>query len=275
MATSSKPLVLPETYTGEGEWSQWICHFENVAAVNDWDDDKKLLWLKVRLTGRAQKAFQRLSDTASASYKEAKKALKERFEPASRKGLYQAEFQTRRKRKTEGWAEFAEDLKIIVDKAYPDLQDEAREQMALTHYLSQIDNPQVAFAVKQQKPDNLDSAVSTTLEMESYLVSKSTTLSNTVAVVESEATHTTDEGAEAVGAVNTATGLMKELLERMEKLETEVSAAKERTGPKPRGLQQRRQGGNGRRSDITCWSCGGPGHFARDCQKTGNGRPLA
>ena len=56
MATSLKPLVLPETYTGEGEWSQWICHFENVAAVNGWDDDKKLLWLKVRLTGRAQKA---------------------------------------------------------------------------------------------------------------------------------------------------------------------------------------------------------------------------
>ena len=94
--------------------------------------------------------------------------------------------------------------------------------MAFTHYLSQIDNPQVAFAVKQQKPDNLDSAVSTTLEMESYLASKSTTVSSTVPVVESEATPTTDEGAEAVGARNTATGLMKELLERMEKLETSL-----------------------------------------------------
>lgn len=142
-----------------------------------------------------------------------------------------------------------------------------------TSYWSQIDNPQVAFAVKQQNPDNLDSAVSTTLEMESYLASKSTTVSSTVAVVESEATPTTDEGAETVGAVNTATGLMKELLERMEKLETEVSAAKERTGPKPRGLQQRRQGGNGRRSDITCWSCGGPGHFARDCHAEDGKRP--
>ena len=80
---TTKLLVLPETYTGEGEWSQWICHFENVAAVNGWDDDK-LLWLKVRLTGQAQKAFQRLSDTVSASYKEAKKALKVRFEPGSR-----------------------------------------------------------------------------------------------------------------------------------------------------------------------------------------------
>ena len=84
---ATKPLVMPETYAGEGEWSQWICHFENVAAVNGWDDDQKLLWLKVRLTGRAQTAFQRLSDIAGASYNEAKKALKERFEPASKKRL--------------------------------------------------------------------------------------------------------------------------------------------------------------------------------------------
>ena len=136
----TKPLVLPETYTGEGEWSQRICHFENVAIVNGWDDNKKLLRLVKGQTDWT--GAERLSDTASASYKEAKKA-QQRFKLASSKGLYKAEFQTRRKKKAEGWAEFVEDLKIIVDKAYPDLQDEAREQMALTHYLAQIENLQV------------------------------------------------------------------------------------------------------------------------------------
>ena len=103
--------------------------------------------------------------------------------------------------------------------------------MALTHYLAQIENPQVAFAVKQQKNQftNLDSVVSTTLEMESHLASK-----NTIAVVESEAMSTTmvtttNEGTEAIAAVDTKTGLMKELLQRMGKLETELSATKERT----------------------------------------------
>ncbi len=110
-------------------------------------------------------AFQHLSDDTRASYGQAKEALKARFEPPSRKDLYKAEFQSRRKKRAESWADFAEDLKILIDKAYPHLEAAARDQMALTHYLSQIDNPQIAFSVKQQKPATLDAAVSATLEM--------------------------------------------------------------------------------------------------------------
>ena len=52
-----RPVVLPELYTGLGNYSQWIDHFENVAAVNDWNDEAKLLWLKARLAGRAYTAL--------------------------------------------------------------------------------------------------------------------------------------------------------------------------------------------------------------------------
>ena len=51
-------------------------HFESVADVNDWDDGKKLKLLKVRLTGKAQTAFQWLPEEVRADYKEAKKALR-------------------------------------------------------------------------------------------------------------------------------------------------------------------------------------------------------
>ena len=97
-------------------------------------------------------------------------ALKERFEPVSKRELHLAELQTRTKQRTEGWPEFAEDIRLLVDKAYPDLQDAAKEQLALTHFLGQLSNPQVAFSVKQSRPKNLDEAVTATLEMESYLV---------------------------------------------------------------------------------------------------------
>ena len=124
---AKKPVVLPKPFNGETSWDEWSVHFENVAAVNEWNAEQKLQWLKVRLTGRAQKAFQRLPEATQATFDAATAALTGRFEPASRKTRYQAEFQARRKKVSEGWADLADDLQSLVDKAYPSLQDEARE----------------------------------------------------------------------------------------------------------------------------------------------------
>ena len=122
MATPVRPLVLPDTFCGSSEsnWTNWKCHFDNVASVNAWSEEDKLKWLKVQLTGRAQTAFQHLSEANRASYVLATTAQKERFEPRTRKHTYKA---TRRKRKGESWADFADDLKSILDKAYPDLEE--------------------------------------------------------------------------------------------------------------------------------------------------------
>jgi dsDNA-binding SOS-regulon protein len=153
---AARPLVLPDPFSGESPWDEWICHFENVAAVNEWNDDAKLLWLKVRLTGKAQKAFQRFPEDARASYEESRKLLKGRFEPETRRERYRAEFQICRKKKEETWIDFADNLKILVDKAYPELDEAAREQLALNHYLTQIADQQIAFSVKQKRPKTLD-----------------------------------------------------------------------------------------------------------------------
>ncbi len=82
---AARPLVLPDAYNGEASWDDWAQHFQNVADVNEWDNAQKLKWLKVRLTARAQKAFQRLPEETRADFKLAIKALKERFEPETRK----------------------------------------------------------------------------------------------------------------------------------------------------------------------------------------------
>ena len=140
---ATKPLVLPDTYTGEKSWKEWEYHFNNVAAVNDWDAENKLKWLKVRLTGRAQIAFQRLPEASRASFEAASKALQERFEPNTQKTRYQAELHARRKKKSESSADLADDLRLLADRAYSDLEDKARETLALNAYLAQIDDSHV------------------------------------------------------------------------------------------------------------------------------------
>ena len=65
------------------------------------------------------------------------------------KDIYAAEFQCRKKNKTEGWGDFANALKTLVEKAFPCLEAAAKETLALSEYLTQLENPQITFGVKQ------------------------------------------------------------------------------------------------------------------------------
>ncbi len=216
----------------------------------------------MRLTGRAQTAFQRLPAETKASLNSTAEALKERFEPASQKTRYQAEFQTRRKKKTENWADLAEDLLFQADKAYPDLDNKSRETLALNAYLAQLDNPQIAFGVRQRTPANLDAAVSATLELESYLSPRATVANVTGAELKEEAT------TGQVGAVSPSISdpklvtLVEKLIDRVEKLEASSQPHKRFSGR--RDVSDR---------EIVCWNCGKTGHVSRVCATPPKRRP--
>ena len=276
---ATRPVVLPELYSGEGNWSDWIDHFESVAAVNQWDDQAKILWIRVRLTGRAQTAYKRLPADVRESFELTKKGLQERFEPKSKKELYIVNFQTRQKQKSESWADYAEDLRLLADKAFPELSEDARERLALSSYLAQLDNPQVAVGVRQQRPKSIVDAVRATLEMESYLVPAEV---KRVAQVASE-----DPVVAAVqGKQDIMMDLLQNLVQRIDKLEVSERNRLESRGPRrswPRRLDTRqRPSGEDtrrRRESMVCWECGKQGHPARECpgrqQNQGNYRPSA
>eukprot|EP00731_Ephydatia_muelleri_P017395 Em0010g493a len=126
-----RPLISPDAYSGDTSWTDWVDHFEATALVNGWDDAAKLVWLPVRLTGKAQVAWKRLTADARGSYDTAKEALHKRFEPDSKRQLYAAEFHSRRRRRAEQWGDFADALHCLADKAFPTLGEEAKALLAL------------------------------------------------------------------------------------------------------------------------------------------------
>ena len=132
--STTRPLamVLPEKFDGTGNFEEWISHFESIAAINKWGEEEKSLWIRVRLTQKAHVALTRLPSDTIQTYEVIKKALKERFELSSKQEVYKAEFESRRKRKTESWGDFGDELLRLVDKAFPKLQFEGKEQLALS-----------------------------------------------------------------------------------------------------------------------------------------------
>ena len=61
------------------------------------------------------------------------KSLQRRYDPDSKRQLYVAELSTRTRRRDEDWATFGDALRILADKAYRDLEEKARERLALNH----------------------------------------------------------------------------------------------------------------------------------------------
>ena len=104
------------------------------------------------------------------------------------------------------------------------LEDDARQQLALQCYLSQLCNDQVAFGVKQRKPKTIEAAVGATLELESYLVQHSST--GTVAPVQVDYVDQKN---------NNLMDMMSQLLTRMKRLEMGIQHDKNTDGlPKTR-----------------------------------------
>ena len=170
---TSRTVIVSDGYSGDGSWEEWIEHFESSTQVDGWDNPTKLLRLRARLTSRAQTAWKRLSVETKATYEGAKEALCNQFEPESKQELYSAQFQAKKRRPNEPWADFADNLRLLADRAFPELQEEAHEKLSLDRFLGEMTNEQVGFAVCQRRPKTLDDAVAHTLELQSYLKGKS------------------------------------------------------------------------------------------------------
>ena len=129
----------------------------------------EMKWLKVRITGQARMAFRKFPASVQTKYEECTKAFKQRFELDSKQKLYRAELTTRARQREKDWATYGDVLRTLADKVYSDLEEKVRKHLALGQFLSNIDNPQVAFGVRQKCPETLDAAVMMTIELESYL----------------------------------------------------------------------------------------------------------
>lgn len=274
-AMASKPIILPDSFSGESNWEQWLLHFNDCADVNQWDADNKLRFLKVRLTGRAQAVFHRLSDTDKASFQAAVVALEAHFEPKGKRELYLADFSAKTKKSSESWVEYADELQWLAAKAYPDLNTAAHEQLALTHFLSSITDPQVVLLVKQKNPETLAEAVTAILQTESILTS--TRIASTACDDESSHTPARSDSRE-----DKLVELLTKLSDKIDGMNIQSRQPRYTARPSQRSSSNSGQTGPSQQSKqpVVCYRCHKEGHFARGCAlprqpRQGNEQPPA
>ena len=91
----------------------------------------KTHWLPVRLKEKAQTAWMQLSEETRGNYQLAMDAFQKWFEPSSKRERYETEFRFRKRKSSEQWGDFADQLRCLADKAFSTLVGDAKEVLAL------------------------------------------------------------------------------------------------------------------------------------------------
>ncbi|ESO90373.1 hypothetical protein LOTGIDRAFT_164300 [Lottia gigantea] len=162
-----RPIVLPDTFTGEEEeFIDLLESFEACAAVNKWTDEEKCQFVAIKLKGSARKVFNDIEPGAKREWILLEDELKRRLDGTRRPDLYKSEFLTRIKKSDEGYLDFSNALRILARKEYPIVSVGIRDELARDQFLRGLGGVDISLKVRHMNPATLDDAVRMSIEWE-------------------------------------------------------------------------------------------------------------
>lgn len=159
----------PDRYDGTTDLDDFVQHFESVAKWNNWNEEDKVLHLKMSLRGAAYRVLYGFWEKHD-SYEAILERLKQQFDHGYRSFALQSEFWNRERESGETLIEFAQCISKMADKAFattmPDRQ--SRQPVLIHRFLSGIGDFDMGRWVFMQNPQSLDEALNIALEYNSY-----------------------------------------------------------------------------------------------------------
>ena len=179
----------------------------------------------------------------------------------------------RKRHHGEAWEELGDNLRLLVNKAFPDLEDKAKEQFSLDRFLTLLDKPKLALAVKQKCPKDINKAVAYTLEMELYMMT--TYPAPRQVSVAGVTLADLDDTQEMVTTIAAVQGKQDAILDALHTLTLRLDRLEQKVAHGEKQVchpQNKKPLQDCPRDPIVCRRCGKEGHFARSCaaDRSGN-----
>lgn len=270
----SRPVFMPETFTGQGrDWSDWSQQFALAADVNNWNDDLKLKFMSLLLSGKARDVYCGLTEEERSSYVNLRVALNKCFDPCESEDWNRASFSSRRRVATESAREFGNALRRLVSKAYPSANGATQDLLAREHFVAHVGVGELRIQLRSAKPTTLEAAINLASELElirDLEHSQITTNAKICGVLSSS------PDPQMTILLQTVEGLRQEVKALKRTVDT-LSASPSSNGPisavrAPRVGPQVSSRTPKERSEA-CWECGCNRHLRKDCPYlSGNSR---
>lgn len=259
--------VKMNNFNGNAPWRTWKNQFDRIAQMNGWTDKVNYLW--IHLEGDALQFVDELPNALNLHYDELCELIKQRFSAERLSNVQKAELLSRRRAHGENLPQLGQDIRHLVNGAYPSFNADAKEEIAIEKFLDAL-RPELRRNIYQQNPITLAAAIEHGLKLEAWGMVEEQKHGSTVR----QAVETEDEQVR----------LLKDLQKRMDDFQSKKkenyprSAMKcfycEKQGHIARDCYSKKRDEANQRgketttpaqSTMTCYRCGGRGHKSVDC----------
>ena len=253
----AKIVVKPEKYEGKGDWSEYISHFNDCAALGNWDDRTKCLILAANLHGAARKYYTGLSADEKKHYERLTSALRRRFGGEHRQDSWLYKLEMRKRKTGESAADLGDDIWLMAQRAYYDFDQRSQEQLALKHFYRVLDSDMKVKCVENHC-SNIADAVDVVERYEALYEDRKDGKRSTVRAVETARPSSIEED-------------LKKIIKQIEVLQDRQDKQEQKFSRDNRNTSQ---GGPRRRNNgQLCFGCGAPDHFISVCpQRSSSGQ---
>ena len=172
-AQSYRRTIEPEKYDGTESLESYIERFEEVSQWNGWNPQEMAMQLSMHLVGAAKVAIKTLSSVERRSYDIICAKLVDSFGSKCSILSHQQSFWKRTKNAKETLPEFANELRLLANRAFSGMTtgrdgNRALEEMLINRFVTGLSNVELGRYVHMQHPQTLQQAVSLARDYESF-----------------------------------------------------------------------------------------------------------
>lgn len=174
----------PPPYDGKASWYDYRRQFEIISKLNGWSDADRANMLAASLRSDALAVLSALPPTDNLEYTSLCRALERRF--GGVQGTHITTFRVRVQKQKESIAEFAFDIQRLSALAFPDCPPDAVQKLVVSQFLEGLRETNTKVMVQLSRPNTLDEALRTALEIEASLSTSRPNTTRNFFMVENE-----------------------------------------------------------------------------------------
>ncbi|KAK8407598.1 hypothetical protein O3P69_002272, partial [Scylla paramamosain] len=159
----------PQEFDGTVSWEAYKTQFELLASARQWSRPEMAMQLVWALKGPALEVLNQLPAAQRCSYSKVTATLERRYGYQHQTEVFRTRFRARLRGPGETLTRLAQDLEVLVRRAYPEASEEMITILLRDQFVDAIDNQQLRIYVQQAHPKDLQEALARGLEMESFL----------------------------------------------------------------------------------------------------------